>query len=249
MYWTKDPFYSGGDSHGTSWSSKEDKLVWRGSASGGRNKAENWIRFQRHRFVKTGLTPPNFVLPSSDSYTLASSGALAPWLADWSDAAVVHLLCFPNDNNAPTCPYTDPYFHVAKALPMSAQYSAKYLPDIDGNSFSGRYLAFLGSTSLPIKATIYNEWHDSRLVPWIHFVPMDNTFADVYGIMEYFLGNDRVGLEGHDEVAERIASAGKKWKERVLRREDLLGYVFRVLLEFARGCDEGRGSMGWAGET
>ena len=129
---------------------------------------------------------------------------------------------------------------------MAEQYNNKYLPDIDGNSFSGRYRGFLGSSSLPIKATIYDEWHDSHLVPWKHFVPMDNTFDDIYGIMEYFIGNENVGLAGHDDVAEKIATEGKEWTERVLRKEDMQIYVMRLLLEYARLCDDERDVLGWA---
>lgn len=264
MYWTDDPFYSGGESHGDPWEQKKEKLIWRGSASGGRNKEENWARFQRHRFVSminaTSInqlelhseTPaPNFVIPGNHTYDLAAYApgagptAFSDWVRTWSDAAVVHLLCFP-ETDPPRCRYTDPYFSVAKAMPMSEQYAYKYLPDIDGNSFSGRYRGFLGSTSLPIKATIYKEWHDDRLVPWKHFVPMDNTFMDVYGIMEYFVGNKQLGLEGHDDVARSIALDGKMWAEKVLRKEDMSVYVFRLLLEYARLCDDDREKMGWA---
>lgn len=122
-------------------------------------------------------------------------------------------------------------------------FTAKYLPDIDGNSFSGRYLAFLKSTSLPIKATIYNEWHDSRLLAWRHFVLMDNTFIDMYGIMDYFLGYQSSG--SHDTVARKIAVQGKEWAEKVLRREDMLIYVLRLLLEYARICDDQREMLGF----
>ncbi|KAK4502580.1 hypothetical protein PRZ48_006006 [Zasmidium cellare] len=264
MYWTDDPFYSGGDSHGDPWEQKKDQLIWRGSASGGRNKAENWARFQRHRFVsminatsikqletQPGYQAPNFVLPDNDTYDLAARvpgagpTALSDWVATWSDAAVVHLLCFP-DTDPPRCPYNDAYFSVASAMPMSEQYAYKYLPDIDGNSFSGRYRGFLGSTSLPIKATIYKEWHDDRLIPWKHFVPMDNTFLDVYGVMEYLVGNKELGLEGHDDVARNIALDGKTWAEKVLRKEDMSVYVLRLLLEYARLCDDDREKMGWS---
>lgn len=264
MYWTDDPFYSGGKEHGQPWSKKKDKMIWRGSASGGRNKKENWTRFQRHRFVSmvnaTSIKqfeehveppPPNFVLPTNDTYELsvqqddAPPSSFSDWVASWADAAVVHLLCFPGSGSK-RCPYTDPYFTVKKSMPMKAQYTFKYLPDIDGNSFSGRYRGFLGSTSLPIKATIYQEWHDSRLVPWKHFVPMDNTFIDIYGIMEYFLGNKLMGLEGHDDVARNMALDGKSWAEKVLRKEDMSVYVLRLLLEYARLCDDDREKMGWA---
>lgn len=261
MYWTEDAFYSGGEGHGGDWKDKKDGLIWRGSATGGRNRKENWTRFQRHRFIsmvnatsvreaENGNKPPNFILPNKGDYNLesygstSSNGSFADWIDTWSDAATVYLQCFP-DSGA-HCWYTDHYFEVKKGKPMSEQYSYKYLPDIDGNSFSGRYRGFLGSTSLPIKATIYDEWHDSRLVPWKHFVPMDNTFADIYGIMEYFIGNEKVGLAGHDEVAEKIASEGKTWTERVLRKEDMQIYVFRLLLEYARLSDDSRDVLGWA---
>ena len=261
MYWTEDAFYSGGDNHGGDWNEKKDMLVWRGSATGGRNREENWTRFQRHRFIsmvnstsirvaETGEKPPNFILPNKGDYALESyapdstNGSLADWVETWSDAATVYLQCFPD--SGPHCWYTDHYFQVKKGMPMAEQYNNKYLPDIDGNSFSGRYRGFLGSSSLPIKATIYDEWHDSRLVPWKHFVPMDNTFADIYGIMEYFIGNENVGLAGHDDVAEKIATEGKEWTERVLRKEDMQIYVMRLLLEYARLCDDERDVLGWA---
>lgn len=256
MYWTKDPFYSGGDAHGGSWEQKTTKIIWRGGASGGRNRAENWTRFQRHRFLAmvngTSVTaaehgnepPPNMELPRYGTYDLmaARDEALGEWMAAIADAGFVHLQCFP-DPDPPRCAYTDPWFEVKKSMPMSEQYGYKYLPDIDGNSFSGRYRGFLGSTSLPLKATIYDEWHDSRLVPWRHFVPMDNTFVDVYGVMDYFVGYEGVG--GHDDVARRIALGGKEWAERVLRREDMQIYVFRLLLEYARVCDDERERLGW----
>ena len=262
MYWDEDPFYSGGKEHGQPWHQKKPGMIWRGAASGGRNRESNWMRFQRHRFVSmvnstsvhqaemTGQQPPNFNLPSHSAdyhlsaLTASKPGSLSSWIATWANVAVVHLLCFP-DPSPPHCEYTDQYYAVKKSMPMKEQYAHKYLPDIDGNSFSGRYRAFLRSTSLPIKATIYNEWHDSRLVPWVHFIPMDNTFQDLYGIMEYLLGNSAMGVEGHDDVAEKIAEQGRKWAEKVLRKDDMRVYVLRLLLEYARVCDESREVMGW----
>lgn len=253
MYWTTDPFYSGGNDHGGAWEEKQDKIIWRGAASGGRNKKENWTRFQRHRFVammngssvskaeEGNEAPPNFEIPRVGLYNLTAP-SLGGWVDTFADAEFAHLLCFP-DPHPPTCDYTDPWYSIAEPMPMKEQYSFKYLPDIDGNSFSGRYRGFMGSTSMPIKATIYDEWHDSRLVPWVHFVPMDNTFIDIYGIMEYFLGRGKKA--GHDDVAKSIALGGKEWAERVLRREDMQIYVFRLLLEYARICDDDRDRLGW----
>jgi hypothetical protein len=149
-----------------------------------------------------------------------------------------------------------PYYETKKEIPMKTQFKAKLLPDIDGNGFSGRYLAFLRSTSVPIKATLFSEWHDARLVPWHHFVPMQNSFVDLYGILEYFVGwmvkdgREQDGGtvfmgDGHDEQARKIAMQGKDWAEKVLRREDMLVYLLRLLLEYRRVCDDDREVMGW----
>ena len=262
-YWTKDTLFSGGTGHGAPWEQKEDGLIWRGVASGGRNKIDTWPRFQRHRFVsmmnatavqgkevEDPSVAPNFVLPEPRAYNLsarsATPGALGTWMGAWSDVKLINLECFGFPKVAKGyCPYTEPYFEKGEKVPMAQQYNYKYLPDVDGNSFSGRYRGFLQSTSLPIKATIYSEWHDSRLVPWKHFVPMDMTFIDIYGIMEYFLGNAALGVPGHDAQARRIALDGMEWTQRVLRHEDMRIYIVRLVLEFARLCDDRREVMGW----
>ncbi|KAL2019560.1 hypothetical protein VTK56DRAFT_9527 [Thermocarpiscus australiensis] len=263
MYWEAEERFVGSEGANLPWSDKQDRAVWRGVATGGKNREHNWKAFQRHRFVamnngtklaraETGAeSPVNFALPARQ-YNLRAQqdggdGRLGAWVASWADVGFVDLMCG-YDGMGPRCNYTDPHFRVVEAVPMADQFRYKYLPDIDGNSFSGRYLGFLRSTSLPIKATLFREWHDSRLVAWKHFVPMDARFGDWYGIMEYFLGDEEKGLKGHDEEAERIAMAGREWAERVLRREDMLVYVLRLLLEYARVSDDRREMMGWVGD-
>ncbi|KAI0016390.1 glycosyltransferase family 90 protein [Xylariomycetidae sp. FL0641] len=251
MYLTDDQMYSGGDSHGPPWKEKKDGLVWRGVASGGRNKKENWTHFQRHRLIEmlNGTTvsemeeqssrAPTFEMPSEELYHYSPKhqGAIGSWLKDFADAGFTELLCFPWDSH---CDYVEPYFSVVDRIPMKEQYGYKFMPDVDGNSFSARFRGFLLSTSLPIKATLYAEWHDDRLVPWLHFVPMDNSFQDLYAILDYFT-RDAAG----DEQARFLAEQGRKWGMEVLRREDMLLYVWRLLLEFARVCDDNREWLGY----
>jgi len=260
MYWSGEERFSGGDDHGEDWENKLDKVIWRGVATGGRNTESNWKGFQRHRFVAmTNATqvsgaeswdfvPENWELPPSQ-YHLApqQEGQLGSWIGQWSDTAFVDLMCHTPDQPNGTCNYTNPYFSITSNMKMADQFDRKYLPDIDGNSFSGRYRGFLMSTSLPIKATIFKEWHDSRLIPWKHFVPMDNRFMDFWGIMQYFLGykGKNVNVEGHDKEAKRIALAGQEWANRVLRKEDMQIYTLRLLLEYARLGDDRRDHMGW----
>ncbi|KAH6682701.1 hypothetical protein B0J14DRAFT_574191 [Halenospora varia] len=263
MYWNNEDRFTGGDDKGAPWTDKLDKVIWRGVATGGKNTAENWKGFQRHRFVAmTNGTkvsgaenwseiPENWALPISQ-FNLSSQqeGRLGEWTSEWADTGFVDLMCDPAPEEGKPCPYTEPFFNVTEGMKMADQFNRKYLPDIDGNSFSGRYRGFLMSTSLPIKATIFREWHDSRLMPWIHFVPMDNRFMDFYGIMEYFLGykGKNVNVPGHNEQAAKIAAAGQTWANKVLRKEDMQIYVLRLLLEYARLNDDRRNNMGYVGD-
>ncbi|KAI0467329.1 capsular associated protein [Xylaria cf. heliscus] len=246
--------FSGGDSHGGDWALKRNELVWRGVASGGRHKDDNWWGFQRHRFVQmmngTAVSlleagedvAPSFNLLETSKYKALAerNNGLGKWLSSFSDVAFVRFECFPRQKDK-SCWYLDPYMALKEPIHMKDQYEYKFLPDIDGNSYSGRFRAFMQSTSLVLKSTIYAEWHDDRLIPWAHFVPFDNTFVDIYAILEYY-------LNGHDDEAQRIAEAGKDWAEKVLRREDMMLYVWRLLLEYARVMDPSRKRLGFVGD-
>ncbi|EWZ31661.1 hypothetical protein FOCG_14498 [Fusarium oxysporum f. sp. radicis-lycopersici 26381] len=258
IYWKGEDRFTGGEDD-VEWQNKGNTVVWRGVATGGKNKPENWRGFHRHRFVsmlnQTKVSavehgkekPENFVLPS-EQYNLhaQADGRLGEWVGEWSEVGFVDLMCSPSEEDG-RCWYTDHYFAKVDGMDMHEQFDYKYVPDIDGNSFSGRYLGFLNSTSLPIKATLFREWHDSRLVPWVHFVPMDNRFQDFYGIMEYFRGYGETS--GHDKAAQRIALEGKEWANKVLRKEDMQIYVLRLLLEYGRVIADDRDKMGWVDDA
>jgi hypothetical protein len=260
MYWNEEERFTGGEDHGPTWEEKYSPLIWRGVATGGRNTESNWRGFQRHRFVamnngtkialaEAEIEPPiNFELPAVTYNIMASKERrLGEWVSQWADVGFTDLMCDPDYEPVQedgACAYTEEHFEVVLGQDLADQFAYKYLPDVDGNSFSGRYLGFLRSTGVPIKSTMWHEWHDSRLVAWKHFVPMDNRFSDYYGIMEYFLGYGEV-MPGHDAAAKKIAMDGKAWAEKVLRKEDMQIYVLRLLLEYARLCADEREMMGW----
>ncbi|TWU75926.1 hypothetical protein ED733_006262 [Metarhizium rileyi] len=259
MYYSTEERFIGNGDQGAAWPEKSDRAIWRGVATGGRNKEDNWRGFQRHRFVAMNNgtkvarvesgedKAENFVLPDKEYQVQAHTDKnMGPWVDEFADVGFIDLMCN-NHGLENKCNYTDFYYNPIPGTKLTDQFDYKYLPDIDGNSFSGRYLGFLRSSSLPIKSTIFREWHDSRLVPWKHFVPMDNRFTDYYGIIEYFRGYK--GRDAHDESAEKIAMEGKEWAERVLRKEDMQIYMLRLFLEYARVMDEDRESMGWVGDV
>lgn len=250
MYITDDPMYSGGKGHGPPWEQKKDGIIYRGVGSGGRHKAENWSHFQRHRLIEAlnGTTVSNmernggramtFELAPLEKYDFPRrrERTMGRFLTGFANCGFTNLLCFPREN----CTYAEPYFREVENIPMEDQYVYKFIPDADGNSFSARYRGLLLSTSLPMKATVYAEWHDARLLPWLHFVPLDNTFQDIHAILDYFTRDGK-----GDAAARLIAETGKSWGERVLRHEDMVLYTWRLLLEFARVCDEKRESLGY----
>ncbi len=255
MYYEGDKRFTGGDDHGVKWAEKSTNVIWRGVATGGRNRHDTWKGFQRHRFVAMNNAtkvqhaasgaqdPENFALPDP-SYRVRAhqDGRLGEWLGNLTNVGLTDLSCTPPQRDL-RCSYSDHAYDVVRGVNLADQFNSKILPDIDGNSFSGRYMGFLQSTSLPVKATVWREWHDSRLVPWKHFVPMDNRFTDYYGILDYFVGY--AGGGAHDNAAEKIATEGKAWADRVLRKEDMEIYVLRLLLEYGRLLDDRRESMGW----
>ncbi|KAJ4146035.1 hypothetical protein LMH87_004865 [Akanthomyces muscarius] len=234
MYLSRRAFYSGGRGSGGKWSTKRNALLWRGTALGGRNKADNWWHFHRHRWVQMmngtavarveagdAASAPTLNLLSAANYSLprAMGGQIGAWLSNFSDVSGRAR--------------TRPHMGIAASKPLQQQYRYKYLPDVDGHSFSGRWRAFLKSTSVPLKATIYAEWHDDRMVPWVHFVPFDASYKDIYAVMEYF-------LDGRDAQAEVIATESSNWANAVYRDEDMKLYVWRLLLEYARVVDDNR---------
>lgn len=263
--WTRSERFSAGEGADTDWASKEDRAMWRGTASGGRHHPTNWHQFHRHRFVHLAngtklddvdslhdkILTPTFTNSALATLSQATRDHLSEYMLSTQDVGFTDLFCDEVIEHG-LCWYLDEFYRLLPVVAMSDQFKYKYLPDIDGNSFSGRYRAFLQSTSLPIKATLFREWHDSRLVAWKHFVPMDNRLTDYYGILEYFRGFEgSEGVEavpGHDDAAKKIAYEGRDWAKKVLREEDMQIYVYRLLLEYARICDDNRDKLGFVGD-
>jgi Glycosyl transferase family 90 len=51
-------------------------------------------------------------------------------------------------------------------VPLGKHWTYKYLIDMDGMSYSGRFLSFLASDSVPIKSTVYEEFFSDWIQPW-----------------------------------------------------------------------------------
>ncbi|KAK2598291.1 hypothetical protein N8I77_011714 [Diaporthe amygdali] len=115
------------------------------------------------------------------------------------------------------------------------------------------FLKILRSESVPFVASVFKEWYSERLMPWLHFVPVDLRFHAVHSTLAYFTGlqdkalinGRKVAMESRVDNAKWIAQEGKKWAGKVVRREDAEIYLFRLLLEWGRVINDKRDEMGF----
>ncbi|KAI0473676.1 hypothetical protein GGR56DRAFT_544292 [Xylariaceae sp. FL0804] len=118
---------------------------------------------------------------------------------------------------------------------------------------SADVLGALRSNSVPLLSSIFQEWYTERLMPWVHFVPIDLRFHGLHSTVSYFVGlRERGVLNGREQLtagrkddAKWIAEEGRKWASRAIRREDMEVYMFRLLLEWGRVIDDDRDNLGF----
>lgn len=54
----------------------------------------------------------------------------------------------------------------AEPVSLGKHYEYKYLIDLDGMSYSARFYSILSSDSVPLKATVYEEFYSDWIQPW-----------------------------------------------------------------------------------
>ncbi|WRT67909.1 uncharacterized protein IL334_004883 [Kwoniella shivajii] len=110
----------------------------------------------------------------------------------------------------------------------------KFLLDIDGNGWSGRFRRLMSTNSMVIKMTMFTEWFQPHLIPWFMYVPAKLDFSDLTDIMAFFRGTPKHPELGFDETAAALARNGQCFVQRMFRMEDLQAYMMRLFLEYAR---------------
>jgi hypothetical protein len=133
----------------------------------------------------------------------------------------------------------------------------QYVLVMDTDSGPARdFAAVLSSNSVPFYATIFKHWYSERLMPWVHFVPIDLRFHALHSTLAYFVGvhegkdnpesnGKGIQIVGRQDNAQWIADQGRIWASKALRREDVEIYWFRVLLEWGRITSDDRDQLGY----
>ena len=242
MYYKHDERYDYDDRFDVDWEKKADMMVWRGVTSGGTQTAENWHNLHRQRLV---MKLNSTLLVGSEARVLTETPEKkgeyenfrgfrpAKFAENHTDVGFTET-----PGCVPDCDFYKDVWTLKEPITLAETFKNKFVVDVDGHSFSGRWSAFLESKSLGIKATIFREWFDSRLFAWKHFVPMDNRYDDVYTLLTYFLGvgtspeeqaqgdpfadvNSKVFVTAHSAEGKQIANQGREWAKKVLRRDDI----------------------------
>jgi Glycosyl transferase family 90 len=238
---------------------KYNTLFWRGATSEGVSSGDHtWRGMTRQRLVHltNNLTShqhdaqtvllPDPKISQKLKYTLIPGDKIASLNLD-TDIAIVDHIARCGGIGLHDCSDQAEEFALVAPSDFQTHWRYRYLFDLDGAGFSGRFLPFLQSKSLPFKTALFREWYDSRITAWKHFVPLDGRLHGVYSTLAYFAGvhgnlpdGRRVEWEGHVKEGEKIA-----WAARVLRKEDMEVYFFRLLLEWGRVTDDNREKLGF----
>ncbi|BGP39508.1 Protein O-glucosyltransferase 2 [Rhodotorula kratochvilovae] len=221
------------------WADKQhDKALWRGSTTGADLTAAHARKYsQRLRLARLPAATGTVTLPLASQDRNGVPRPVEEITASASDLAAefldVQFTGFPAQcGDAKTCEEIEREFQWDGYMPEEEQNQYKYVIDVDGNGWSGRFHRLMSTNSLVLKSTVFPEWYADRIQPWVHYVPLKTDYTDLYPILAFFKGVD--GRGGHDELAEKIASAGKQWAEENWRWVDMQAYLFRLLLEYAR---------------
>lgn len=246
---------------------KENTLFWRGATSegvsGGGGQWRGMTRQRLVHLVNNGTSHPHddalVLLPHPHyqgkwEYTRIQGDVVNKILS--TDVHVVDHIARCGGDGLHDCTDQETEFAPVGPSDFQAHWKYKYLFDLDGAGFSGRFLPFLQSRSLPFKSALFREWYDSRITAWRHFVPQDYRLHGVWSTLAYFAGFDgtlpngrSVKWAGHPKQAESIAEEGRAWADQVLRKEDMEIYFFRLLLEWGRLTDDNRDELGFVLNT
>jgi hypothetical protein len=232
-----NPEFSYHEPEDVPWENKTAGLYWAGKTTGSFQTAADhaWKQDHRQRFVSlaNGLEPRTYTYLSrssvSEPWQKRSSSMLDPSLY------AVHFTDVVQYANQATNDAIREYFQIHGEEPREEAFKYTLTFDLDGNGHSGRFYRLLNSRSLALKQTVFREWHDERLQPWLHYVPISLGMGELPEVVRY-LSDEEEGRQ----IAAMLAERGRRWSLRALRPVDQAIYVFRLMLELARLQDPGR---------
>ncbi|KAE8371618.1 hypothetical protein BDV26DRAFT_298630 [Aspergillus bertholletiae] len=231
--YNEDEFKYTVDTPDIDWDKKQNNLYWAGSTTGGFAVDEKWQYYHRQRFVQLAQNLERHQY----SYLQENAGIISPATSSsfingrFFNAAFTRIF----QCERRSCRDQHAYFKIKSWADKDQPLRSRLVFDIDGNGISGRYYKLLASKSLPLKQTLLREWHDERLRPWVHYVPVSLGMEELPEIVRY-LTSTKTGQGRAQEIAEQ----GRGWFAKAFREVDLTIYMYRLMLELARLQDPNR---------
>ncbi|KAJ7075286.1 glycosyl transferase family 90-domain-containing protein [Mycena belliarum] len=185
------------------WDDKEAKAYWRGMSNGGMIIGDNYRHFARFKLADLGRAHPDLI-----------------------DAAITRFAETLCDESCNRTAVMAEYNITGNSEAREELYRFKYAIDVDGTTFSGRYLGLLRSGSLVFKATVFEEYFNDWLRPFEHYIPVNADLSNLPQRIRWANANP--------EEARRIQQRGLEVARRVLTDEQNDCYFLLVLLEWAR---------------
>ncbi|KAJ7115011.1 glycosyl transferase family 90-domain-containing protein [Mycena epipterygia] len=185
------------------WEDKKPQIYWRGMSNGGQIIGANFHSFPRFKLIDLGRAHPD--------------------LMDVAITRFAETLCLEGcDREAVIAEYNITLDGQAR----EDMYRYKYALDVDGTTFSGRFLGLLRSGSLVFKATVFEEYFNEWLRPYEHYVPVMPDLSDLVEKIQW--------ANEHPGEARRIQQMGMRVATEVVTDDQNDCYFFAVLLEWAR---------------
>ncbi|KAF6822482.1 hypothetical protein CPLU01_11980 [Colletotrichum plurivorum] len=216
------------------WSQKHNNVYWAGSTTGGYASDSLWKSYHRQRLVSLAQ---NIDEDGADYvYLRQTAGKVEGVQRSFVNSRLFDVAFTRIFQCARTqCRDQLSYFRLKYWANKNEVFRSRLAFDLDGNGISGRYYKILASRSTPLKQTILREWHDDRLVPWVHYVPVSLGLRELPELVNYLTSS-----EPGQARAKLIADQGREWFGRAFREVDLTIYLYRLLLELARLQDPAR---------
>ena len=165
-----------------------NKILWRGSTTGSRyDRGIIWRSTQRVRLALLTNSDRHDInrtvyTTASDGTTLhsfdASLASLNPGYFD------VLFTGEPLQCTDGACEAMLRHLPFAKeGMGAEEANTYKYILDVDGNGWSGRFHRLMSSKAAVLKSQGYIEWWADRIQPWVHYIPIKLDYSDLQCVL------------------------------------------------------------------
>lgn len=209
---------------------KKAGVYWRGKSTGGRVQRLYWKDGHRQRFVSFTQSLQNAakLLDTGRYFGAKIENLDKQKISLFKDVFDVQMSEYVQCEDKSACEDMQRVLGLGHGEPGELSSNYRYLFDLDGNSMTARFYRLLSQQAVVLKQTWFQEWHDDRLIPWAHYIPVTMSMDELPELLS-FLINDPEG----EQLSLAIAQTASTWSRQALREIDMSIYLYRLLLELA----------------